>query len=120
MPCSRPSPASARCGRRRTPTRLDDDVTALPGVQRFLVRLVDDQLVLSVDSSGSLLHRRGYRLASGKAPLRETLAAALLLAMEWDGLDAARRSALRLGNDSHRGRPAGAPDSAGLAPALRL
>lgn len=64
---------------------LDDDVTTLPGVQRFLVRLVDDQLVLSVDSSGSLLHRRGYRLASGKAPLRETLAAALLLAVEWDG-----------------------------------
>ena len=64
---------------------LDDDVTELPGVQRFLVRLVDDQLVLSVDSSGSLLHRRGYRLASGKAPLRETLAAALLLALEWDG-----------------------------------
>ena len=64
---------------------LDGDVTALPGVQRFLVRLVDDQLVLSVDSSGALLHRRGYRLASGKAPLRETLAAALLLAMEWTG-----------------------------------
>ena len=64
---------------------LDDDVTVLPGVQRFLVRVVDDQLVLSVDSSGALLHRRGYRLASGKAPLRETLAAALLLAMRWDG-----------------------------------
>lgn len=64
---------------------LDDDVTALPGVQRFLVRLVDDHLVLSVDSSGALLHRRGYRLASGKAPLRETLAAALLLATDWDG-----------------------------------
>ncbi len=64
---------------------LDDDVTALPVVQRFLVRIADDQLVLSVDSSGALLHRRGYRLASGKAPLRETLAAALLLAMEWNG-----------------------------------
>jgi putative N6-adenine-specific DNA methylase len=64
---------------------LDDDVTALPGVQRFLVRLVDDELTLSVDSSGGLLHRRGYRLASAKAPIRETLAAAMLLALEWDG-----------------------------------
>ena len=64
---------------------LDDDVTSLPGVQRFLVRIVDDELTLSADSSGALLHRRGYRLASAKAPLRETLAAAMLLAMEWDG-----------------------------------
>lgn len=64
---------------------LDDDVSALPGVQRFLVRLVDDELTLSVDSSGGLLHRRGYRLASAKAPIRETLAAAMLLALEWDG-----------------------------------
>ncbi len=64
---------------------LDADPTALPGVQRFLVRVVDDHLALSVDSSGALLHRRGYRHASGKAPLRETLAAALLLAMRWDG-----------------------------------
>jgi len=64
---------------------LDDDVKELPGVQRFLVRIVDDELTLSVDSSGALLHRRGYRLAAAKAPLRETLAAALLLAMGWDG-----------------------------------
>jgi putative N6-adenine-specific DNA methylase len=65
--------------------RLDDAVTALPGVQRFLVRIVDDELVLSVDSSGSLLHRRGYRQDAAKAPLRETLASALLLACRWDG-----------------------------------
>jgi putative N6-adenine-specific DNA methylase len=64
---------------------LDEDVAVLPGVQRFLVRLVDDELTLSVDSSGALLHRRGYRLASAKAPIRETLAAAMLLAMEWNG-----------------------------------
>jgi putative N6-adenine-specific DNA methylase len=64
---------------------LDEEVASLPRVQRFLVRLVDDRLVLSVDSSGALLHRRGYRQSSGKAPLRETLAAALLLAIEWNG-----------------------------------
>lgn len=64
---------------------LDDEAAALPRVQRFLVRIVDDILTLSVDSSGALLHRRGYRLASAKAPMRETLAAALLLTLEWDG-----------------------------------
>jgi len=32
------------------------------------------------------LHRRGYRLATAKAPLRETLAAAMLLAARWDGV----------------------------------
>lgn len=64
---------------------LDEDVGSPPMVQRFLVRLVNDRLTLSVDSSGALLHRRGYRQASARAPIRETLAAAMLLAMEWDG-----------------------------------
>jgi putative N6-adenine-specific DNA methylase len=40
--------------------------------------------ILSLDSSGSSLHRRGYRAAMGKAPLKETLAAALLELAEWD------------------------------------
>jgi putative N6-adenine-specific DNA methylase len=52
--------------------------------QLFIVRLTHDDCVVSVDSSGDLLHRRGYRLATGKAPLRETLAAAMLIASEWD------------------------------------
>jgi putative N6-adenine-specific DNA methylase len=43
---------------------------------------------VSVDSSGELLHRRGYRLATAKAPLRETLAAGMLLASGWDGRSA--------------------------------
>ena len=37
-----------------------------------------------MDSSGALLHRRGYRLATAKAPLRETLAAGMLMASGWD------------------------------------
>lgn len=52
--------------------------------QLIVVRLVQDQCTISVDSSGALLHQRGYRLASAKAPLRETLAAGLLLASGWD------------------------------------
>jgi putative N6-adenine-specific DNA methylase len=52
--------------------------------QLVVVRLVHDLCTISVDSSGELLHRRGYRLATAKAPLRETLAAGMLLASEWD------------------------------------
>ncbi len=52
--------------------------------QLVIVRLLRDECTVSLDSSGALLHRRGYRLEGGKAPLRETLAAALLMASEWD------------------------------------
>ncbi len=41
------------------------------------IRIVDDQAQVSIEASGTLLHRRGYRLHVGRAPLRETLAAAL-------------------------------------------
>jgi len=54
--------------------------------QLIIVRLVNDVCTISVDSSGELLHRRGYRLETAKAPLRETLAAGLLLASGWDGV----------------------------------
>jgi putative N6-adenine-specific DNA methylase len=59
----------------------DDDATG----QLVIVRVAHDQCMLSVDTSGDLLHRRGYREATAKAPIRETLAAALLLASEWRG-----------------------------------
>ncbi len=49
-----------------------------------IVRLVRDMCTISLDTSGALLHQRGYRLATAKAPLRETLAAAMLLASGWD------------------------------------
>lgn len=52
--------------------------------QQILVRVSDNQVTLSFDSSGAPLHRRGYRLASAKAPLREDLACALLRVSEWD------------------------------------
>ncbi|HEY7026954.1 MAG TPA: hypothetical protein VH438_05075, partial [Gemmatimonadales bacterium] len=54
--------------------------------QVVVIRLLRDECLVSLDSSGELLHRRGYRLATAKAPLRETLAAALLMASEWDGV----------------------------------
>lgn len=51
--------------------------------QLFVVRIVHDQVEVSADSSGELLHRRGYRQEIAKAPLRETLAAAMVLASGW-------------------------------------
>lgn len=56
--------------------------------QRLLVRFEDDLCQLSVDSSGALLHRRGYRQEPAPAPLRETLAAGMLLLAGWDGREA--------------------------------
>lgn len=61
-----------------------DENSADPLPQLVVVRLVDDQCTISIDTSGELLHRRGYRLETAKAPLRETLAAGLLLASGWD------------------------------------
>ncbi|MEO1210046.1 MAG: THUMP domain-containing protein [Cyanobacteria bacterium J06638_20] len=47
------------------------------------VHLHRDRATVSLDSSGSSLHRRGYRPAVGKAPLKESLAAALVYLSGW-------------------------------------
>ena len=68
--------------------KVTDDDEQRVGVdapsQLFIVRLNHDECTISADSSGVLLHRRGYREAGGKAPLRETLAAAMVLSSGWD------------------------------------
>ena len=51
--------------------------------QLILVRLTNNLCTISIDSSGDLLHRRGYRQAVAKAPLRETLAAGLIISSGW-------------------------------------
>ncbi|MCG8391637.1 MAG: bifunctional 23S rRNA (guanine(2069)-N(7))-methyltransferase RlmK/23S rRNA (guanine(2445)-N(2))-methyltransferase RlmL [Pseudomonadales bacterium] len=48
-------------------------------------RLDLNEAHLWLDLAGDPLHRRGYRLAGGRAPLRETLAAAMLWAAGWGG-----------------------------------
>jgi putative N6-adenine-specific DNA methylase len=63
----------------------DDDATENSDRQLFVVRFLHDVCTVSVDSSGPLLHRRGYRQQVAKAPLRETLAAAILLGADWNG-----------------------------------
>jgi 23S rRNA G2445 N2-methylase RlmL len=48
------------------------------------VHLFRDRCTLSLDTSGDSLHLRGWRRFQGRAPLAETLAAALVLASGWD------------------------------------
>ncbi len=77
--------------------RVGDAITAATGAPvqsgegqagaalRVLVRIEDDLCTLSLDTSGAPLHRRGHKRAIGKAPLRETMAAAFLRACGYDG-----------------------------------
>lgn len=78
-------PGSARVAAETAPDDFDRDTDDKSGsaAQLFIARIVDDECELSVDTSGELLHRRGYRQEIAKAPLRETLAAAMLLASGW-------------------------------------
>jgi putative N6-adenine-specific DNA methylase len=62
----------------------EDDVAEDDDASLVVVRVMRDHVTVSADSSGALLHRRGYRQATAKAPLRETIAAAMLSASGWD------------------------------------
>ncbi|MCI8292775.1 MAG: class I SAM-dependent RNA methyltransferase [Hespellia sp.] len=47
------------------------------------VFLFKDRVTVGIDTSGESLHKRGYRRLSGKAPITETLAAALIMLTPW-------------------------------------
>lgn len=53
------------------------------GMQTIMIRGEDDFFEISIDSSGELLHKRGLKEYVGAAPIRETLAFAILSAMEY-------------------------------------
>lgn len=55
---------------------------------RINARLNKGQLTLSLDLCGDSLHRRGYRTQQGAAPLKENLAAAILLRADWPAIAA--------------------------------
>ena len=85
---------------------VDDDAD---DAQLFVIRFDRDVCTVSADTSGRPLHQRGWRLATAKAPLRPTLAAAVLLscgsgARLLGGEAAAARSDVRLGHHRHRSR----------------
>ncbi len=52
---------------------------------RVSVRVMKDEVTIYVDLAGESLHRRGFRTFIGEAPLKETLAAALIRFSEWGG-----------------------------------
>ncbi len=59
--------------------RLEDEGTSV------IVRFENDICTISINSSGAMLHKRGYRVKETEAPLRETLAAAMVLVSNWKG-----------------------------------
>jgi 23S rRNA G2445 N2-methylase RlmL len=66
-----------RHGARSDVSRDDPDL-------RVVVHLVQDEAQLFLDLSGDALHRRGYRSEARAAPIKETLAAAMLRLSGWD------------------------------------
>ena len=56
---------------------------------RFNVRLNRGEVTIALDFAGGSLHQRGYRQEQGAAPLKENLAAAILLRMGWPAVAAA-------------------------------
>lgn len=47
------------------------------------VNIMKDEVTICIDTSGDSLHKRGYRRLAGKAPLTETIAAAIILLSPW-------------------------------------
>ena len=70
--------------------KFRDEIGRRPNVDRrqpmlqVNAHIVKDRCVLSLDASGDRLHRRGYRRQATDAPLRETLAAAIVGLVDWD------------------------------------
>jgi 23S rRNA (guanine2445-N2)-methyltransferase / 23S rRNA (guanine2069-N7)-methyltransferase len=55
---------------------------------RINAHLAKDKIIVSIDLSGESLHRRGYRLKQGLAPMKENLASAVLLRAGWSEIAA--------------------------------
>lgn len=68
-----------RCGRRPSVNTHEPDLSVN-------IRLVRNRCTVSLDTSGISLDKRGYRLDRREAPLRETLAAAMIEISCWDGM----------------------------------
>ena len=61
------------------------DVEVVNPDVRFNLHIDKDTAVISLDTSGESLHKRGYPLLAGEAPMQETLAAAIIHLSKWDG-----------------------------------
>ncbi|MHB9031146.1 MAG: THUMP domain-containing class I SAM-dependent RNA methyltransferase [Candidatus Latescibacterota bacterium] len=69
-----------RTGKRPNVDRYNPDV-------QVVVRISGERTIVGVDTSGESLHQRGYRRSSVEAPLKETLAAGLVLLSGWNLLE---------------------------------
>ena len=65
-------------GKRPDVDTVDPDV-------RINLKIQNNHAIISLDTSGDSLHRRGYRTATLEAPMQETLAAAIIRFSGWDG-----------------------------------
>lgn len=59
--------------------------TLHPDIQLHIHITKDNEVIISLDSSGASLHHRGYRTATNIAPINEVLAAGILLLSGWQG-----------------------------------
>ncbi|MBN2789579.1 MAG: class I SAM-dependent RNA methyltransferase [Candidatus Delongbacteria bacterium] len=75
-----------------TKKAIIDKMTKSYGVEKFTedgkvfpveIILENDIAIVTLDTSGTALYKRGYRLHTGEAPLKETLAAGLILLSNW-------------------------------------
>lgn len=84
-------PAIQRIVKKAIVTKLQDQhrTDLLPesseAFYQIIIKANKDQFVISIDSSGDSLHKRGYRTQANLAPIKETLAAALINLAEWPG-----------------------------------
>lgn len=62
-----------------------ETLTETGSVYKIKVQINKDIVLLSVDTSGEPLHKRGYRIKNNEAPIKETLAAALIYLTNWRG-----------------------------------
>ena len=74
----------AICDQERARTGERPSVDKSSPTLRIHAHIFRDRVTLSIDTSGDSLHRRGYREIQGRAPLSESLAAALIMATGWD------------------------------------
>ena len=61
------------------------DIDAKDPDIRLNLHIRNNKAIISMDTSGASLHQRGYRKESVKAPMKETVAAAIIRYSEWDG-----------------------------------
>lgn len=79
----------AICDQLRTACGARPDIDLDRPAVRVVAHATGSRVLLYIDLAGEGLHRRGYRLRSGEAPLRENLAAGILLRARWGEIAAA-------------------------------